>query len=33
MKDWAVAFIAAACLIALAFWAVFIAIWVWYGYR
>ena len=33
MKDWAVAFLAAACLFATVLWAVFILIWVWYGYR
>jgi hypothetical protein len=32
MKDYAVAFIAAVCLIATVLWAVFILVWVWYGH-
>jgi hypothetical protein len=32
MKDYAVAFVAAVCLIATVLWAVFILVWVWYGH-
>jgi hypothetical protein len=32
MKDYAVAFLAAVCLIATVLWAVFILVWVWYGH-
>lgn len=33
MKDYAVAFIAAVCLFITVLWAVYILVWVWYGYR